>query len=319
MNTNAALSLDVLALIHQKMGHYADAAQLFQRVLTIQEKTFGPTNTTVAYTLDHLALLYEEMGNYSKAEPIFLRVLAIYEKIPGKTVSATQNSLNGLAMVYLSMGEYAKAEPLFLRIQAIAENSIAGSLNDANILRNFAFVEIGLGKSTEALDLERRFDKAHTSSLDNVLSFTSEQQRLAFQKEIDPFSIAATLGSSDAIANEVLHNKGLVLDSLLEDRLVAEATKDPKERALIDEIRIAKARLAQSLHELPKGSSTQSAQRRIAERDEQEKNTQKLEAQLAEKVAGLGNDVHFPFALKRSAGRWELTKSSWRCFAICIT
>ena len=43
----------------------------------------------------------------------------------------------------------------------------------------------------------------------------------------------------------VLRQKGVVLDSLLEDRLVAEASEDPKQREAVEQLRGAKQRLTQ--------------------------------------------------------------------------
>ena len=116
-----------------------------------------------------------------------------------------------------------------------------------------------------ALELAVRAEKAQESQLGNILSFTSEQQRLAFQETTTPFTLVATLSSAPDIAQAILHNKGVVLDSLLEDRLVAEASKDAKQREVIDQLRSAKQRYLQLLTEVPKDFSAEARQRREAE------------------------------------------------------
>src|SRR5206468_11571247 len=99
------------------------------------------------------------------------------------------------------------------------------------------------------------------------LSFTSEQQRLAFQKTTKPYDLPATLGSASELAEIVLRQKGVVLDSLLEDRLVAEASGDPKQRAIVDELRSAKQRLTKLVMEVPEDFSEESRQQRDTEKE----------------------------------------------------
>ena len=189
----------------------------------------------------HLAELYSAIGDYVKAESLYRRALAISEKALGPEHPDTASSLNNLAELYSSMGDYAKAEPLYRRALAICEKALGPEHPDTAIsFRNLAFLNIDLGKVGGALELAARAEKAQEAQLGNILSFTSEQQRLAFQEITNPFALVATLGSAPDIAQAVLHNKGVVLDSLLEDRLVAEASKDAKQRGVIDQLRAAK-------------------------------------------------------------------------------
>ena len=80
----------------------------------------------------------------------------------------------------------------------------------------------------------------------------------------------------------------MVLDSLLEDRLVAEASKDTKQREAIDQLRAAKQRFTQLLMELPKDFSTEARRRREAELEKRATQVEELEATLAHQVSGLG-------------------------------
>ena len=133
-----------------------------------------------------------------------------------------------------------------------------------------------------------RAQKAQETQLGNILSFTSEQQRLEFQKTTNPFTLLATLGSAPDIAQALVHNKGVVLDSVLEDRLVAEASKDAKQREVIDQLRAAKQLYTRLLMEVPKDFSTEARQRRKAELEKRATQVELLEATLARQVSGLG-------------------------------
>ena len=144
-----------------------------------------------------------------------------------------------------------------------------------------------LGK-LRALEFAVRAEKSQEAQLGNILSFTSEQQRLAFQEKTNPFALVATLGSAPDIAQAILHDKGVVLDSLLEDRLVAEASNDPKQRQVIDQIRAAKQRFTQLLMEIPKDFSAEARQLREAELEKRAAQVEQFEATLARQVSGIG-------------------------------
>ena len=185
------------------------------------------------------------------------------------------------------MGDYAKAEPLLRRAVAISEKALGPEHPDtANSLNNLALLNIDLGKAGSTLEFAVRAKKAQEAQLGNILSFTSEQQRLTFQQTFHPFELVATLGSAPDIAQAVLHNKGVVLDSLLEDRLVAEASKDAKQREAIDQLRAAKQRYTQLLMEVPK--DLEARRRREAELEKRATQVEQLEATLARQVSGLG-------------------------------
>ena len=123
-----------------------------------------------------------------------------------------------------------------------------------------------MGDPKEALRLAVQARRVQEKNLSGILSFTSEQQRLAFQKTTNPYSLPGTLGNAPELAEVVLRQKGVVLDSLLEDRLVAEASGDPRQREIIEQLRAAKQRLTQLQLEVPKDLSEQAQKRRTAEK-----------------------------------------------------
>jgi tetratricopeptide (TPR) repeat protein len=282
-------SLNNLAALYDSMGDYAKAEPLYRRALAIREKALGPEHSDTATSLNNLAELYKTAGEYAKAEPFLQRALMIREEALGPEHPDTATSLNNLAGLYPSMGEYGKAEPPLQRALAICEEALGPEHPfTARNLSNLAILNIDLGKAGDALEVAARAGKSQEAQLGNILSFTSEQQRLAFQETTNPYTLVATLGSAPDIAKAILHNKGVVLDSLLEDRLVAEASKDPKQREVIDQLRAAKQRYTQLLMEVPKDFSTEARQRREAELKKRAAQVEELEATLARQVSGLG-------------------------------
>src|SRR2546430_10430747 len=181
-------------------------------------------------SLNNLAWLNHKMGDYATAEPLYQHAIKIREKALGPEHPGTAKSLDNLAMLYDRMGAFAKAKPLLQRSLKIREKVIGPNHPDtARALNHLAFLEIDLGEAKDAIPLLGRARQAEEKHLSNILSFTSEAQRLEFQKTTNPYSLAAALGSASDLAEIALRQKGVVLDSLLEDRLVAEASGDPKQ------------------------------------------------------------------------------------------
>ena len=130
---------------------------------------------------------------------------------------------------------------LYQRVLKIREKTLGPDHPDtAGILSNLAVLKIDLGEAKDAILLATRSRHAEEEYLSNILSFTSEQARLTFQKTTQPYTLFATLGSAAELAQTVLRQKGVVLDSLLEDRLVAEASADANQREVITQLRAEK-------------------------------------------------------------------------------
>jgi tetratricopeptide (TPR) repeat protein len=281
-------ALDNLAGLYAEKGDYAKAEPLALRALAINEKLFGPEHPATARSLNNLALLYAKLGDYRKAEPLYRRALPLLENLIGWRASAAL-TMNNLAGVYKAMGDYPNAEALFKRALATAEAAY-GPTNRITLLvvNNLSVLQIDRGKSEEALELARRAAEGEESQLANILSFSSEEQRLAFQLTTNPYALPATLGSAPDVARSIFRNKGVVLDSLLEDRLVAEASNDPALRQVVDDLRDAKHKSTQLLMEVPRDLSERARQTRDSKLQERSKRVEQLEATLAHHVSDLG-------------------------------
>ncbi|HYR21738.1 MAG TPA: tetratricopeptide repeat protein [Chthoniobacterales bacterium] len=286
---DTAMSLNGVAMSYAQMGEYAKAEPLYQRALRIWEKALGPEHPNTALCLDNLAELYDKMGEYAKAEPLYQRALKIWEKALGPEHPNTALSLNDLALFYDKMGDYAKAEPLYQRALKIDEKALGPEHPyTATSLSVLALLYTDMGELKEALQLAARARRAQEKNLSNILSFTSEQQRLAFQQTTKPYTLPATLGSVPELAEIVLRQKGVVLDSLLEDRLVAEASGDPRQREIIEQLRSDKQLLTKLLMEVPNDLSEPARQQRDAEKEKLSSEAEQLEGSLARRVTGLG-------------------------------
>jgi tetratricopeptide (TPR) repeat protein/CHAT domain-containing protein len=287
---DTAYSLNNLAVLYWGMGEYAKAEPLFQEALRIFRKVLGEEHPDAAYSLNDLAGLYLDMGEYAKAEPLYQEALRIRKKVLGSEHPDTATSLNDLAALYRAIGEYAKAEPLYQEALRIRKKVLGPEHPyTATSLDNLALLEFDLGRINEATALARRASVAELTILSKIFSFTSEQQRLAYLDIFDPYGLFPTLkGIETDLAAAVLRYKGAVLDSIVEDRLLAEASQGSGDQKLVEQLNLDKRQLGQLLLQPAQKLSAETNQRIEALEGEVER----LESQLAQHVAGLGQARH---------------------------
>jgi CHAT domain-containing protein/Flp pilus assembly protein TadD len=287
---DTAHSLNDLGALYQAMGEYAKAEPLLQEALRIFQKVVGPENPNTAQSLNNLADLYLNMHEYAKAEPLFQEALRIFQKVLGPENRATATILNNLATLYQDMGEYAKAKPLLQEALRIFQKVLGPENPDtATGLDNLALLDFDLGRIDEATALARQASAAELTTLSKIFSFTSEQQRLAYLNVFHPYSLFPFLkGTETDLAAAVLRYKGVVLDSIVEDRLLAEASVGSEDQKLVEQLNLDKNQLGKLLLQPAQNLSTETDQRIEALEGEVEK----IEGQLAQHVAGLGQARH---------------------------
>ena len=225
------------------------------------------------------------MDDYAKAEPLLKEALEIRRKVLGREHPDTATSLNNLAELYQAMGDYAKAEPLFKEALEICQKVLGPEHPEtAASLNNLALLEFDLGRSKEAGALARRASDAQHNLLSKMFSFSSEPQRLAYLATLNPYSLFALLPGCEAdLALALLRYKGVVLDSVIEDRLLAQASTNAEDHDRVERLKADRRQLDRLLLQAPQKLSEASQQ---VEKLEQE--VEELEGQLAQRVAGLG-------------------------------
>jgi CHAT domain-containing protein len=287
---DTAGSLNNLASLYKHTGEYAKAEPLYQEALRIWQKVLGPEHPDTATGLDNLAELYRDLGALAKAEPLLQEALRIRQKALGPEHPDTATSLNNLASLYHSMGEYAKAEPLYQEALRIWQKVLGPEHPlTATSLDNLALLEFDLGRIDGATALARQASAADLIILSKIFSFTSEQQRLAYLDIFDPYSLFPFLkGIETELATAVLRYKGVILDSIVEDRLLAEASRKSEDQKLVEQLNLDKNQLGQLLLQPAQKLSAETNQRIEA----LEAEVEKLESQLAQHVAGLGRARH---------------------------
>ena len=283
---DTALSLDNLAGLYWAIGDYTKAEPLYKEAIEIRQKVLGRAHPDTATSLNNLAALYRDMGDYAKAEPLFKEALEISQKVFGQEHPFTATSLHNLAELYATMGDYSKAEPLYQEALEIYQK-VLGQDHPLTVrnLESLAFAELDLGKTEEAKRLSQLEYAAGLKVFSQILSFGSEDERLAYQRLVHPYTLFAALDETDALlASAVLHYKGVVLDSIIEDRLVAETSKEEANRELVEQLKTKKRTLSQLSLQTASVSPKEASER--VEAVEQE--VENIEGKLARQITDLG-------------------------------
>ncbi|HEX4343450.1 MAG TPA: CHAT domain-containing protein, partial [Verrucomicrobiae bacterium] len=144
-------------------------------------------------------------------------------------------------------------------------------------------------KTNEMLQYADKAEQAHLKVLENILSFASEQQRLTYTAQNDPYVFFAAVNDGPRMAQTVLRHKAVVLDSLLEDRLVARASENPKDQNLIKQLAVAKQQMTELSMTPQKGLTADVLKKRAETNDALSGQIEQMEGTLAQKVTGFGH------------------------------
>ena len=287
---DTAQSLGNLGEMYSTTHEYAKAEPLLLEALRIMRKTLGPEHPYTASRLINLGQLYFFMGEYDQAEPLLQEAIKILRKVLGPEDLDLAKGLTDLAELYHLTDEYAKAEPLYREVLQIRQKVLGPENPDtATALENLAMLDFDLGRMDEATILARQVSAARLTILSKIFSFTSEQQRLAYIEVFPPYSLFPFLEGTDTdLATEVLRYKGVVLDSIVEDRQRAQANRGSEDQKLLEQLNLDKRQVGQ-LYLQSAQKSTAETNRRIGELEEE---IERMESQLGQHVAGQGQARH---------------------------
>ena len=95
--------INELAQLHHGDGAYAEAEELYLRVLDIVEGLFSADHTNVAASCYNLAILYHETGRLEDAEAYYRRAVWIWIR---ESHPLARSALRGLTTIYTGQGRY---------------------------------------------------------------------------------------------------------------------------------------------------------------------------------------------------------------------
>jgi len=159
-----------------------------------------------------------------------------------------EESLKLIGDLRAILGEHDEAAAAYEKAIALTKSQYRGERPAVlDIAESRALLARKAGDAEAAETIARRMREARLKNLNDVLSFADEAQRLAYRSSIDPWSLFASLGLTEELAATVLQTKGIVLESLLEDRGIAEKSSDPVLAATLEKRNVSRRRLMELL------------------------------------------------------------------------
>lgn len=118
---------------------------------------------------------------------------------------------------------------------------------DLEIRESQALLERTRGNDAAAAKLAAEVLAGRMENLEAVLSFADESQRLAYRSSVDPWSLYASLRLPNELYEAVLKTKGIVLESILEDRGIAKQGNDPALAETLVELKAVQRQLMEAV------------------------------------------------------------------------
>ncbi len=280
--------LNVVAMIHARRRDYAKATETYGRAVRILQALERPTRSSS----QALGGIQSNLG--------FMQARAAQPELALKTLGAALENFDKVSnnlpeRVYVQAAMAMANRVLHRYGDALALDKaclqfftgVGGNRNPALIgdfTAAITFDQLGAGLKTEALQSARLAQEQIELAADDLVTFTSEEQRLSFRAFQHPFTIPCTLGSDDPRlpAQALIRLKGRMLDSATDDLRLSAMRLDASTSAIRDELQAARRRAARSEYEGTFGSSSQPSARA---REDVARLQQKLARQVSQ--AGL--------------------------------
>lgn len=287
-------SLQAMAEAQKAMGHLEEARATYLRGLALAEEVRGRDNLGDCHWLLRLAQIERELGSLEMAAERAAKALRIQQEILGKDHPRLADAWSILGWISASQGELSAARSQFESAYAI--NRKHRPVNHPSVLdslRNLARFDLLMGRPETALEAVEAIQDGEEQRLASLFSFTSERQKLAYQERHlvgASVDLWGTIGAAGPMARALLRLKAVVLDSLIEDELVAQMSGDPAVDALIKELAEARKNLAAaSLDAWARvDDSVETMRRKDVRLRELGERVEAIEVRLASAVSSLG-------------------------------
>lgn len=222
--------LNTLAIIQSKQNKYDEAEQTYRRAMEIEAKVVGIDKPTYASLLNNIGDVFLAQGRIEEALTSEKRALEVFEKVHGPNHTSVADALMNLSGYYSFAGRYESVVSLDQRALKIYEDSF-GSKHSKTVkaIDNLATTYFAIGDD-RALQTQVQAFEIQSQLLTSGFSSMSERQRMDFTgaKGMDSVSMACSVAMKCPKQRQqaislgclwTLRSKGLVLDSLIEDRL----------------------------------------------------------------------------------------------------
>lgn len=156
-HVSVAESAEVLAVLLQIKGDYAEAETLYREALQVRRALLGGPHGDVASSLNNLGGLLKDAGNYAESETLLTEALAMTRELHGDDNLDVATCMTSLAALLREKGDFAQAEALLRDALAITRRFRGEEHSDvAAVLSNLALVLSKQGDFTQAETLYRQ-------------------------------------------------------------------------------------------------------------------------------------------------------------------
>jgi CHAT domain-containing protein/tetratricopeptide (TPR) repeat protein len=149
--------LNILAVSHKHLTHYAEAEPLYREALEIFRTTMGERSEQFSMCLNNLAELVLARGEAAAALPLYEQSLAIRRATVGEASEQFATALNNLGCCYTELGDFDRAEEMHRQALAIDRTAVGeGHPNYATDLSKVADLLVRRGEYVAARPLYER-------------------------------------------------------------------------------------------------------------------------------------------------------------------
>jgi CHAT domain-containing protein len=251
-----ATLLNNLAEVLRARNRYAEAQPLFEQSLAIGQSILGSDSLFVATAFQNIGIMARERKDYATALASYDRALSIRQRLLGPDHPSMAGILTNVANVYRATRDYQKA--LDIQFEALRMwEKVVGPYGRETLLviGNIARTYAAAGDIANALAFQRRADAILETQQTLYVATGSERQKLAVvrndaERTDRTISLHLLQGANrpDAAslaALVILQRKGRVQDAMTDVfASVRQRVSDPRDRAVMDELRETTAHLA---------------------------------------------------------------------------
>ncbi len=215
---DVAETLEQRGLLADENGDLPAALQFHTEARRIRSGAFGETNLLVAQSRMNISSILSRQGEFAVALRESESARLVMEQLVGPDHLLAAMAVFIQANIRHRLGELDKAAPLYQRALDGFEKQRSRYASVA--ARDYGLLEMDRSRAEAAMTLAARALTVQQENWRNVLRFGSEQDRLAWHGMSDLLSLLAAMAPRNPVplSTAVLHFKGAVLDSLIEDR-----------------------------------------------------------------------------------------------------
>jgi CHAT domain-containing protein len=234
-----------IARCHRRLGNVDKAQALLEGAFVLNNP----------YDLDVLGGFFLETGQYRRAIPLLKKGSALEREKSGAEVPLLQQRL---ASAYVEVAAYDEAEVIY-RASIVAQQERYGRGNryTAHFLAKLAWLFVRKGEPDKAIPFYAESQEIWENHIRQMMLTGSEQDKRTLMEKLDfllDMMVSVHLqhapnnpAAVDLAATTLLRRKGRVLDAVSNTMAALRRRMSPQDRALLDELKEVRARLAKQM------------------------------------------------------------------------